>query len=154
MQTFLPYPSVADSLMVLDWRRLGKQRGEAKQILNAIYFGGGWANHSATRMWREYPLGLGMYGWMACEEWKSRGYNDATQPFFEEYLKSNDAFLRNDIWPWWIGDEAFHASHRSNLLRKDPEHYGQFGWEEPDDLPYVWPTPHPPTERLSGTASA
>jgi hypothetical protein len=40
--------------------------------------------------------------------------------------------------PWW-GDPAFHASHRSNLLRKDPVWYGQFGWAEPPDLPYVWP---------------
>jgi hypothetical protein len=32
-----------------------------------------------------------------------------------------------------------HDSHRSNLLRKDPQWYGQFGWTVPDDLPYVWP---------------
>jgi hypothetical protein len=38
-----------------------------------------------------------------------------------------------------LGDEAFHASHRSNLLRKDRDYYGAFGWTEPDDLPYVWP---------------
>jgi hypothetical protein len=41
--------------------------------------------------------------------------------------------------PNWIGDEKFHASHRSNLLRKDKEFYGKFGWAEPDDLPYFWP---------------
>jgi len=50
--------------------------------------------------------------------------------------------LRNSLpdtgLPVWIGDEELHASHRSNLLRKDPEHYGQFEWEEPDDLEYVW----------------
>lgn len=34
-----------------------------------------------------------------------------------------------------------HASHRSNLLRKEPEYYTQFGWTEPPDLPYVWPVP-------------
>lgn len=34
-----------------------------------------------------------------------------------------------------------HASHRSNLLRKEPEHYTQFGWTEPPDLAYVWPVP-------------
>lgn len=41
--------------------------------------------------------------------------------------------------PPWLGDEALHASHRSNLIRKDPEWYGRFGWTEPPDLPYVWP---------------
>jgi hypothetical protein len=25
------------------------------------------------------------------------------------------------------------------LLRKAPEWYGQFGWRESADLPYVWP---------------
>ena len=41
--------------------------------------------------------------------------------------------------PVWFGYEPFHASHRSNLLRKNSEYYGQFGWEEKDDLPYLWP---------------
>ena len=38
-----------------------------------------------------------------------------------------------------MGDPAFHASHRSNLLRKDPTYYGAFGWAEDATLPYVWP---------------
>lgn len=41
----------------------------------------------------------------------------------------------------------FHRSHRSNLLRKDPDHYGPiFLPDEPslrDDVPYVWPVPRP-----------
>jgi hypothetical protein len=41
--------------------------------------------------------------------------------------------------PPWLGDEAFHAAHRSNLLRKAPEYYRSFWPEEPDDLEYVWP---------------
>lgn len=42
-------------------------------------------------------------------------------------------------FPAWWGDESVHASHRSNLLRKDPQFYSAFGWSEPHDLPYVWP---------------
>ena len=42
-----------------------------------------------------------------------------------------------------------HASHRSNLLRKDPEHYMQFGWTEPPDLPYVWPVPMVKDEEIT-----
>jgi Pyrimidine dimer DNA glycosylase len=41
--------------------------------------------------------------------------------------------------PAWVGDETVHASHRSNLLRKDPLFYGRYGWAEPPDLPYAWP---------------
>jgi len=36
MQTFLPYESFRESAKVLDWRRLGKQRVEGMQIINAI----------------------------------------------------------------------------------------------------------------------
>ena len=35
MQTFLPYESFRESAKVLDWRRLGKQRVEGMQIINA-----------------------------------------------------------------------------------------------------------------------
>src|SRR3546814_11842397 len=42
------------------------------------------------------------------------------------------------VMPPWLGNAAFHASHRSNLLRKDPGFYGRYGWPEPPDLPYVW----------------
>ena len=36
MQTFLPYSSFTESAKILDWRRLGKQRVEGMQIINAI----------------------------------------------------------------------------------------------------------------------
>ena len=38
-----------------------------------------------------------------------------------------------------LGDERLHTSHRSNLLRKAPEWYGQFGWTEAPDMAYWWP---------------
>ena len=47
--------------------------------------------------------------------------------------------LDEDDYPPWFGDERVHASHRSNLLRKDSEFYGQYGWKESSDLPYFWP---------------
>ena len=45
------------------------------------------------------------------------------------------------LMPRWLGDEKLHASHRSNLLKKDPEYYGRYNWKESDDLPYHWPLP-------------
>jgi hypothetical protein len=42
--------------------------------------------------------------------------------------------------PKWLGNESFHLSHQSNLLRKNPDHYSQFFMGIPNDLPYVWPT--------------
>ena len=36
MQTFLPDENYEESARILDWRRLGKQRVEGMQIINAI----------------------------------------------------------------------------------------------------------------------
>ena len=44
----------------------------------------------------------------------------------------------NDLPTWW-GDESVHSSHRSNLLRKLPEHYSSFGWTDDPSVPYFWP---------------
>jgi len=62
MQTFLPYPDFAQSLRVLDSRRLGKQRLEAMQLLRAISAdGSGWSRHPAAAMWRGYTNALKQY---------------------------------------------------------------------------------------------
>jgi hypothetical protein len=132
MQTFLPYPDFQRSVEVLDYRRLGKQRVEAKQILNALAGKSrGWTNHTATRMWRGFEPALAAYMDACIDEWVKRGYNNTMQTIRPA--------LVSIVLPPWFGDEAFHASHRSNLLRKKPEYYGQFGWVEGPDLPYVWP---------------
>lgn len=136
MQTFLPYSTYRPSAKVLDTRRLGNQRVEVLQIVTTIRFGGGWQHHPAVKMWRPYVNSLIDYGLTICEEWVVRGYKDTVS---EALLD-----LREDkpiTHPLWLGSVKFHASHRSNLLRKDPGHYGQFGWKEPPDLPYVWPNP-------------
>jgi hypothetical protein len=138
MQTFLPLPDYRKTAKVLDRRRLGKQRVEAKQILH-ILIGldpdSRWRNHPAVRMWKGHEKELARYGMAICREWQRRGYKDQQLPFFVE------AFVgcRSCEPPPWFGDALFHASHRSNLLRKKPEWYEQFGWTEPPDMPYVWP---------------
>ena len=43
-------------------------------------------------------------------------------------------------FPPWFGNNSFHASHRSNLLRKNKKHYSKFKWKEPQNIPYIWPT--------------
>lgn len=136
MQTFLPYPSFAESARCLDNKRLGKQRVECLQILNALANPAkGWQNHPAVKMWRGHTPSLVLYGCEVCLEWKARGFKDTCL----EKISSFMAASRGTI-PGWLGDEAFHASHRSNLLRKDAIHYGKFGWVESNDLPYIWPT--------------
>lgn len=134
MQTFLPYPSFKESARVLDNRRLGKQRVECKQILRAIQGKtAGWINHPAVKMWAGHEGSLCEYALAICDEWIARGFNDTIREWFiEEDIEPCNA-------PVWLNDPGFHASHRSNLLRKDPEHYGKFGWVENPDIPYIWP---------------
>lgn len=137
MQTFLPYPDFAASARVLDRQRLGKQRVEVLQLLRALLVpGSGWANHPAARMWDGHEDALAGYGSAICAEWRRRGYKDTCLDKILSFDVSVSGYRGR---PRWIGDTAFHAAHRSNLLRKNPEWYGQFGWAEPNDIPYVWP---------------
>lgn len=154
MQTFVPYESFKDSARCLDYRRLGKQRVECKQILRALEVpvGGplaqsqkGWRSHPAVLMWRGHEMALCDYAMRVCEEWVRRGYNDSLWGQFHDAKSfvvptSADVMAGRYLPPHWLGDERVHASHRSNLLRKLPEHYSRFGWSEPDNLPYFWPT--------------
>lgn len=137
MQTFLPYDNFARSAAVLDRQRLGKQRVETLQLLKAIGGGSGWANHPAAVMWRGYTDALVAYGVAVCDEWTGRGYRDTCRDKILAYEVGGAA--HGYLLPAWWGDPAVHASHRSNLLRKDPVWYGRYDWSEPDTLPYVWP---------------
>ena len=142
MQTFLPYPDFRESAKVLDYRRLGKQRLEARQLVNALFYNpsSGWAKHPAAKMWKGYVGALMIYHNEMIFEWENRGYRNNMPKFvgFQiEEAGGGDQWNRR--YPPWIGDSRLHLSHQSNLLRKDPEHYGKFGWTVPPDLPYFWP---------------
>lgn len=138
MQTFLPYKDFKQSAEVLDYRRLGKQRVEAWQIYQTLRHGSRWQNHPAVKMWKGHELALLEYAEQICLEWRSRGYVDnMLEKISQEYDKINKT--ENCLLPKWLGLEAFHASHRSNLLRKDFDFYSKYQWKEPTTLEYVWP---------------
>jgi hypothetical protein len=194
MQTFLPYPDFKKSIKALDYRRLGKQRVEAYQIIRTLKAAaqskvcsggtkettphargrhpaysptrgpvppvddqlilrgadapdirrsrssdksrrmiakrlGGWIHHPAVRLWRHHVNSLKLYHNLCIDEWVRRGYKN----------KMNKMKITGKIsYPPWFGRKDFHAAHRSNLLRKDQTFYGQYGWKEPPDLPYLW----------------
>jgi hypothetical protein len=139
MQTFLPSDNFILCARVLDRQRLGKQRVETLQIMQTIAGlskGKGWINHPATKMWIGHEKYLMAYQAVIIAEWTGRGYKDTCLTKTEEAFR---AITSPSTYPEWLGDPAFHAAHRSNLLRKDPVHYSQFGWTEPDNLEYVWP---------------
>ena len=150
MQTFLPDPDFARSAELLDSLRLGKQRVEALMVLRALRIPGyGWRHHPAARMWRGYDEALAAYGLAVCREWCRRGYADTcadkitieiggTKPRTQAQLR------RAKRLPPWLGDEAFHRAHRSNLVRKDPAFYGPKFPDVPNDLEDIWPPGPPP----------
>ncbi|MDH2408627.1 MSMEG_6728 family protein [Streptomyces fenghuangensis] len=149
MQTFLPLADFAGTARVLDARRLGKQRVEALQVLRALTVPGyGWARHPAVRMWTGYEEALVRYGMEICRHWRLAGRADTCEATMLTDLRhatgiavprSQEELGVAGELPPWLGDPSFHRSHRSSLLRKDPDHYAPLFPGVPDDLPYVWP---------------
>jgi hypothetical protein len=153
MQTFITHSLNSMCARVLDDRRLNKQRVEAKQILIALsnpdY---GWRNHPAVRMWKGRERWLASYGWHMCYEWKHirRKRDDANLLGFfyshvpREWFKFDYEFpamgySSSAHTDCILASEQLILSHRSNLIRKFPEHYRKFWPDVPDNLPYFWP---------------
>jgi hypothetical protein len=97
-------------------------------------------------MWAGFEEALGSYGLAIVDEWLERGRPDTCAATIVDDLAAAgirrprpQAKLPARALPPWLGDEAFHRSHRSSLLRKDPDWYGPLFPDVPDDLEYVWP---------------
>lgn len=154
MQTFLPYSEFEFSARCLDRQRLGKQRVEAKQILNVLrnlrtppasYGPIAWYNHPAVRQWEGHEALLCVYGQVICDEWTRRGYRDSLRAFFDEQLSEIISLhLPDNGPPWWLGNERFHQSHQARLYVKDPRYYTLFSdvVAKPccPGCNYFWPT--------------
>lgn len=138
MQIFLPYPDMKKSLESLDNKRLGKQRVETYQIISAITgrpkLDGtpykGWINHPCTIMWRNNLDALKLYLNLSITTWIERG--------FKNNMLMEDISESKITLPLWFGNEKFHDSHKSNLLKKDPHFYSQYKWNVSPENPYVW----------------
>jgi hypothetical protein len=130
MNTFLPYEDFDASARVLDSRRLGKQRVEARQILRVLRGqSAGWRHHPAVLIWRGYDEALAAYYNAVLREWIARGYRNS-MPF----EPAPECYVR----PPWLGSPAVHAAYRARLLAKDPVWYGQFGWVEEPAASFDW----------------
>lgn len=149
MQTFLPHPGFLASARILDMRRLGKQRVETIQVLRALTRSTyGWKHHPVVKMWLGYEEGVTRYGLDMCEAWTATGRADTCATTLVDDLelgtgsrvvRTQEELAAAGDLPPWLGDPGVHRSHRSALLRKDPDHYRPLFPEVPDDLPYVWP---------------
>ncbi len=134
MQTFLPYPEYIDCAKVLDNKRLGNQFYNEGMIILAGNHK--WRNHPAVKMWKPWKFQLCIYLLTLAKELKERGF------YYREHIEHvNNLFnqLKPTAPPNWLGIHELHTSHRANLLRKDPVHYGKFGWIEQPAEKYYWP---------------
>jgi len=138
MQTFLPYPDFRQSAHCLDTKRLGKQRVETLQILNALHGKtDGWVNHPATKMWRGYEQALVEYGIVFCDTWIALGYKDTCKDKIAVYRRGHV------VYPSWLGG-YIHRTHKAALLHKKYDFYAQYDWDKyPNYVPveenYYWP---------------
>ncbi len=164
MQTFLPYSNFDKTFDVLDYRRLGKQRIEAKQCLlvcyrykdidisaplgmSEKYAGYTWTrfkNHPCAKMWVGHESMLFDYTIKCCQHWIDRGYNDNTLPLIRQaqvYAPTTQCTP-----PPWLGNAKFHLMHKRVLIAKKPDFY-QSLWpdilpatKEKGRWPYIWPS--------------
>ncbi len=163
MQTFLPDPDFRRCAVLLDDKRLGKQRVETLQIMQVLvklrwngqigaieeFEPRGWRNHPAVLMWTGYELALLSYQRHVCEEWTSRGYRDTCFPKTLGLVqRRHGERVPESVYPPWLGDEQLHRSHQSNLIRKDPDHYRPLFPGISADEPYVWPVSRQDLEDL------
>lgn len=133
MQTFLPHTDYVKSARLLDYRRLGKQRVEARQILVALREpwsvqeyrarkgkepGNGWMRHPYTLRWKGYEPSLMWYFRCMVLEWVRRGYvNNMVVPTIDE--------IGTMVTPPWV-NENLAREHRRLLYSKNPVFYSKW----------------------------
>lgn len=132
---FIPYNDPIKIAQVLDYKRLGKQRVEARQILSIILGEAKWSawrSHPAVLMWKPYAAALKYYYNIMVMEWIRRGYVNHMEIF-------NDA---DENMPWFMNCEPILISHRATLLRKNHSHYIQYFTAPKLYMKYrvIWPT--------------
>lgn len=137
VMTFVVYSDLSLNFKVLDTQRLGKQRVEGKQLINAIESDKGWSKHPAAQMWRYNLDALKYYVNCCIYEWIQRGYNNDI-PYYQ--------VPESVTFPWWFTWEPLIQSHRAMLYRKNPFHYYDKFTIDPEHLQYGYIWPHALTE--------
>lgn len=83
VNTFILLNDIRAIAKLLDYKRLGKQRVEAQQMLESILSTSsskkGFANHPVVKMWNDHPMALAHYLNYMIDEWIFRGYNNTME---------------------------------------------------------------------------
>ena len=139
MQTFIPYgDDFTANAKVLDRQRLGKQRVEGLQILYTLTgVSTGWRNHPAVKAWVGHEELLAHYVFAMCDEWTGRGYKDTCRDKVRSLFVTISDLADLPRFGWLVDPEVA-LSHRANLVRKLPEHYGVLWADIDPSTPYKW----------------
>lgn len=162
VNTFIVSTSLEECARLLDFKRLGKQRVEAKEIIDCLEKKiKGWKNHPAVKMWENNIDALKLYYNAMVIEWTKRGFNNNMELYD---LKFEDASfwistMNEGVttmtqtpgkiqFPYFFGWKPIIYSHRASLIRKDPTFYTKLFLPDPDLDPYllrgyVWPSKLP-----------
>lgn len=132
MMTFIVIGNFILNATLLSDKHLGKQRIEAKQIIDSILGGTGWKHHPIVHAWRNYVPALKYYANCCISEWVKRGHKN-DMPYYE--------VPKLILMPWWAKWDRLHQSHRAMLLRKNPFHYHDKFTVDPEYMlyGYIWP---------------
>ena len=131
LNTLLPFASFGQSAKCLDRQRLGYQRIQVIQLLHQCLHTD--SQEPIVQMWRPYTPALAKYGLSICAEWKARGYEDKCLHKILTLEPKTAMWIH--YMPEWLGEEEFHDSHKSYLLRKYPDHYEEYFRGTPIDIP-------------------
>ena len=125
VNTFILTNSPVECMKLLDYRRLGKQRVEAKQIVDTIEKNtNGWKNHPVSKMWKNNIVGLKYYINCCIDEWVKRGYKNTMKKYdLSEYLLPDGTYDELKILPWFYFNKQIQESFKASLLRKNNEYY-------------------------------
>lgn len=151
MQTFIPFSDFNESAASLDNKRLNKQLLEGRQIYQILAHNrttGGWVNHPAVKMWRNYDNAL--FNYLVAIKNECNYRNIQTEKNWNAIIDLHESNWNRGtgiIMPPWLGDERVHLSHRQNLYNKDPDYYAFFADDNRlsavsccDKCNYFWPS--------------
>lgn len=164
VNTFITSLYLPNTFKKLDFRRLGKQRLEAKQLIDILKMidngedvsNVGFSSHPVTQMWIGYTNALKAYYNLCLQEWIDRGYNNTMKKYDIDETKFinrevkfdgiKTTFISEDTeysFPPFASFKPFILTHKAALYKKDPNFYAGFLNDELEpyvNLGYLWPT--------------
>ena len=132
MQTFMPYPNIYDSAMVLDMQRLNKQILESDQMIHAelTHNDKFYKNHPVRKMWAKNVEAHMYYRDIMLYVWYKRGGKGSRKQYKSWNINTNSPYWYNNVEHM----DKLCQSHRKALLIKNFEYYKNFFKDDIDDV--------------------